>query len=66
MDLDSIAIAVISGLFIFLWYEMQGRFYDSKVLLFGHINPHKKPLFDNSKWAIPEKVQTGGFEEILF
>ena len=45
---------------------MQGRFYDSKVLLFGHINPHKKPLFDNSKWAIPEKVQTGGFEEILF
>ena len=26
MDLDSIAIAVISGLFILLWHEMQGSF----------------------------------------
>ena len=66
MGLDSIAIAVISGFFILLWLEMQGSFYDSKFLLFGHINPHKKPLFGNRKWAIPEKVRTGGFEEILF
>ena len=66
MDLDSIAIAVISGFFILLWLEMQGIFYDSKFLLFGHINPYKKPLFGNRKWAIPEKVRTGGFEEILF
>ena len=35
---------------ILLWHEIQGCLYGSKVLLFGHINLHKKPHFGNRKY----------------
>ena len=38
------------GLLILLWHEIKDCHYGSKVLLFGYINLHKKPLFDNRKY----------------
>ena len=35
---------------ILLWDEVQGCLYGSKVILFGYINLHKKPVFGNKKY----------------
>ena len=43
-------LQLFQGFPILLCHEVQGCLYGSTVLLFGHINLHKNPLFGNRKY----------------
>ena len=50
VSFDFRAIAIISGIWLLLWHEIQGCLYGSLVPLFGHSNLQRKPNFRNKKY----------------